>query len=478
MIQAPAGPDGPADPPTMGEGPYGDYSNWVRLRTLIQLRWIAICGQIAALFGASLHFGVRIEPVPSLIVVGASVVLNLVLTLRQPVNRRLSETATMLALMFDTCQLALLLGVTGGLNNPFALLILAPATIAATALQSRATLYVGALTVALVTLISRVHLPLVLRDGTPIVLPSLFALGIWLSLVIGVIFLSIYARRVASELQTMANALLATQMALAREQKLTDLGGVVAAAAHELGTPLATIGLVSTELAHELRDRPDLLEDARLIRQQTDRCRDILRAMGRAGRDDLLLRSAPLSAVLREAAEPHADRGKTLHFQSGPQNGPQNGLPSPEPAILRRPEAIHGLRNLIQNAVDFARRDVWIDAAWTADRIIVAVSDDGPGYPPNLIGRIGDPFMRGRRSEEERTQRPGYEGMGLGLFIAKALLERTGAVLSFANGTDPFLSDEERPSRSGAIVTLRWPREMIEDKGPRGALGDNPAIVG
>jgi two-component system sensor histidine kinase RegB len=270
----------------------------------------------------------------------------------------------------------------------------------------------------------------------------------------------------------MSQALLATQMALAREQKLTDLGGVVAAAAHELGTPLATIKLVSAELMEELADRPDLRDDAQLIRDQADRCRDILRSMGRAGKDDLHLRRAPLGAVVREAAEPHLDRGKTVHFDVGPSAGGADR----QPIILRRPEVIHGLRNLMQNAVDFARTTVWVDVEWSSTLIAITIVDDGEGYPPHLIGRIGDPFVRQRRSVQDRAQRPEYEGMGLGLFIAKTLLERSGAELSFANASDPFLTDEERPERCGAIVEVIWRAEdlAVTDEG---SLGENRPIA-
>jgi two-component system sensor histidine kinase RegB len=260
-------------------------------------------------------------------------------------------------------------------------------------------------------------------------------------------------------------------MALAREQKLTDLGGVVAAAAHELGTPLATIKLVSAEMMEELKDRPQLLEDAKLIRDQADRCRDILRSMGRAGKDDLHLRQAPLGSVLREAAEPHMGRGRQVEFSlvSGP-NGSER-----QPTILRRPELIHGLRNLVQNAVDFCRTTVWIDGEWTDRTITIRIVDDGEGYPPQVIGRIGDPFVRSRRSAQDLAQRPEYEGMGLGLFIAKTLLERTGAELSFANASDPFLTPEERPERCGAIVELVWrTSELVAP--PNSAVGDNLPI--
>jgi two-component system, sensor histidine kinase RegB len=288
-------------------------------------------------------------------------------------------------------------------------------------------------------------------------IPRIFEFGFWLAIIIGIVFLAIYSRRVAMEVRSMSDALFATQMALARQQKLTDLGGVVAAAAHELGTPLATIKLVSTELIDELRDRPELLEDARLIAAQADRCRDILHSMGRTGKDDLHLRQAPLETLVREAAEPHLERGKKVEFHVYP--GP--GASARQPNVMRRPEVIHGLRNLVQNAVDFARSTVWIDCEWTDTRIAIRIVDDGEGFPPQVIGRIGDPFVRARRTDQGSAQRPQYEGMGLGLFIAKTLLERTGAVLNFANAADPFLTPDERPARSGAVVEAIWPAERL-----------------
>jgi two-component system sensor histidine kinase RegB len=258
-------------------------------------------------------------------------------------------------------------------------------------------------------------------------------------------------------------------MALAREQKLTDIGGIVAAAAHELGTPLATIKLTSAELIEELDDRPDLQEDARLIRDQADRCRDIMRSMGRAGKDDLHMRQAPLSTVIQEAAEPHMERGKAITLMDFP-----DGLdPKDQPSILRRPEIIHGLRNLIQNGVDFANANVWIEADWTEETIQVRIMDDGAGYPAHMIGRIGDPFMRRRRTRAERAQRPEYEGMGLGLFIAKTLLERSGAELSFANGSDPGSYVRQDEQRIGAIVEVAWPRAKID-----ATMGENRTSFG
>lgn len=440
---------------------------WLSLRTLILLRWMAVAGQGAALLVSAYLFGMEVPMGPCLLIVGASIGVNLVLAFVAPRNARLTGTFAMFMLLFDLCQLVGLIALTGGLSNPFALLVLVPVTISASALGVRPTVVIGLVSIVLVTLVWHFHLPLRFGGGAEIEMPDLFRFGFWLALVIGVLFLGLYAGRVAAEIRSMARALLATQMALAREQKLTDLGGVVAAAAHELGTPLATIKLVSAEMMDALDPGSDLQDDARLIRDQADRCTTILRSMGRAGKDDLLMRSALLDTVVQEAAEPHVNRGKVVHFAFAP--GPDGAERAP--VILRRPEVIHGLRNLIQNAVDFARATVWVDGEWTSDQITLRIVDDGEGYPPQLIGRIGDPFVRSRRS----SARPEYEGMGLGLFIAKTLLERTGAELTFANGADPFLPPSERPERCGAIVEVVWPLSALLAP-PDLGIGQNPVV--
>ncbi len=432
-------------------------SYWVKLRTLILLRWLAITGQVAAIMAAPAFFGLVLPMGLCALVIGAAVIANMTASFVFPENKRLTEAEAMTMLLFDVSQLALLLGLTGGLHNPFAILILAPVTISASALELQTTIILGIVAIFLVTVITFTNLPLRFADGSVLSVPGIFEFGFWLAIVIGIIFLAIYSRRVATEIRSMSDGLLATQMALSREQKLTDLGGVVAAAAHELGTPLATIKLVSSELFDELSEWPELQEDAGLIRSQADRCRDILRSMGRAGKDDLHLHQAPIAAVLREAAEPHLKRKKEIVFSQEP-----GGVgDARQPTILRSPEIIHGLRNLVQNAVDFAESRVWVDAFWSNRHITVRVSDDGPGYPPNILGRIGDPFVRNRREAQQEAKRPEYEGMGLGLFIAKTLLERSGAKLTFANGTDPFLSSDENPERSGAVVEVVWPIDRI-----------------
>jgi two-component system sensor histidine kinase RegB len=449
-------------------------SNWVRLRTLIFLRWIAIAGQLAAITVAQRLFDLDLELGLCFLAIGAAITANLVAVFVYPENKRLTESEVAVMLLFDISQLSFLLYLTGGLHNPFALLILVPVTISATALRPTTTALLGGIAIFFITIVTQYYVPLRTDLGFIMRMPTDFVFGFWVAIVIGVVFLSAFAQRVTAEIYAMSDALVATQMALAREQKLTDLGGVVAAAAHELGTPLATIKLVSSELAEELADQPELLEDVDLIRSQADRCRDILQSMGRVGKDDLHLRQAPVATVLREAAEPHAHRGKAIHYDIAPGSGGD----ARQPVIRRRPEIIHGLRNLIQNAVDFAEANVWIDIAWTADLVTVRIIDDGPGFPQQVLGRIGDPFVRQRRDEEESRQRPEYEGMGLGLFIAKTLLERSGAELTFANGRDPYTGEERDGESSGAIVEAVWPRADIvaADAEAGRPLGENIPI--
>ena len=449
-------------------------SDWIRLRTFIVLRWVAIFGQIAAITIAVRYYNLQLDLGMCFFVIGVSTIANLVAMFIFPDSKRMSQTQLMFMFLFDILQLGILLYLTGGLHNPFSLLLLVPVAISATVLQSRATVFLGLVTIVVTTLVGLYNIPLRTSDGLVLKMPDVFVFGFWVAIMIGTIFLGLYERRVTAEIDSMSEALLATQMALSREQKLTDLGGVVAAAAHELGTPLATIKLVSVELIDDLKSMPQQKEDAELIRDQVDRCRDILRSMGQVGKDDLHLRFAPLSAVVEEAAEPHMNRGKPVTITLRPDEGASQE----QPDVRRQPEIIHGLRNLIQNAVDFSKANVWVDIKWNDAQITIKIIDDGRGFPPHLIKRIGDPFVHTRRPAQEQNKRPGYEGMGLGLFIAKTLLERSGAELSFANGCDPFLSGSERPERCGAIVLVEWPRSEISRSKAEAqdAVGENQPL--
>lgn len=460
--------------------------DWVRLRTLIYLRWLAVAGQAATVLVADFLLDMVLPTGLCFAAIAAAACLNIVAQAIHPANKRLSERGTALTLLFDLVQLGVLLFLAGGLTNPFAVLVLAPVIVSATALTLRSTLVLGAFAALEVTLLARFHLPLRFEDGSVVAPPDLIILGSWTALIIGLAFVAGYARRVTAELWTMTQALSAAEDALGREQRLTAIGGLAAAAAHELGTPLATIKLVSGELAQELRDEPELAEDVALIREQAERCREILRELSATGKDDRQVRTTPIAQLVEEAASPHRARGKRvlLRLQGAPVGDP----PPPQPEVRRRPEVIHGLRNLVQNAVDFADTTVWIDVDWDDAQIRIRVGDDGPGFGADTLGRLGDPYVRNRPRPVAEADAPppearaGYEGMGLGLFIAKTLLERTGARLSFANGADAEgrerarAPDPETGRPTGAVVEAVWPRGALDlpEGRPRGGLGPNP----
>ena len=435
--------------------PESKRGEWIRLRTMIFIRWVAVTGQLAAIIIAFQYFELALDLSLCFFAVGLSALANIVASLFFPESKRLSELENVFMILFDLFQLAFLLFLTGGLNNPFSFLLVAPVVVSAAALKKKSTIIIGSAAVLIVTLLSYFFVPLETLSGKTLTIPDIFLFGNWVAISTGIVFLAFYSNRVTSELNTMSDALFATQAALSREQKLTDLGGVVAAAAHELGTPLATIKLTSSELIEELKNFPELHDDAILIRDQADRCGDILNGMGGAGKDDLQMHQTLLAEIIREAAEPHSQRGVTIETKiSDSHNG---GID--EPYIIRRPEIIHGLRNMIQNAVDFATSKVWVESSWTKESITITISDDGYGYPPSLLGRLGDPFLGAKIGKENRQ---GYEGMGLGLFIAKTLLERTGAKISFSNGDRNQTSAHSKREASGAIVEIYWPRKKVE----------------
>ena len=456
---------------------------WVRLETLTTLRWLAVLGQAAAVAAADQVFGIDLPLALCALAIAAPAIFNVISMQLFPPTMRLSQRAATFSMLFDLAQVSALLALSGGLSNPFAMLLLAPVTISASALTLRSTVIVAAAALGLVSLMAQASLPLRFADGEILTAPPIYVFGIWVALTISILFMTFYARRVSVETYRMSRALAEAEAALAREQRLTAIGGLAAAAAHELGTPLATIKLVSGELARELEDRPELKEDAELIRTQADRCRDILADLAQGGRADEQVRRAPVSAVIEEAAEPHATRGRRIVLRI--EGEPAEAAGAAQPIVRRTPELVHGLRNLIQNAVDFAETTIWIDVARTGGRgaeagLRVTVGDDGPGFPEDLLERLGDPYVTSRARSASFTDggRKGGEaaGMGLGLFIAKTLLERTGARVSFANSdraakrADRSLPPElRRPS--GAIVAAVWPEGVIvaargEARGP------------
>ncbi len=422
----------------------------LRLQTLVFLRWLAIAGQAAAivLVRAGLEFELPI--IPALLAIAMSVALNVGLSVGFPSGYRLKNMEALALLAFDVVQLALLLYLTGGLTNPFAFLFLVPVTISATALPLRYTLALGGLTINAASLLVFFHYPLPWFQGTVLELDVVYLAGIWTALVISLLFITFYAWRIADEARRMSNALAATELVLAREQQFSALDGLAAAAAHELGTPLGTIAITTSELRRELAGNDDVREDLDLLREQVNRCRTILGTLTDRKREpDALLDRQKLGELLEEVAEPHRMlESKTIEITSGAAG---DGC-GPEPERWRSSGMIYGLGNMIANALDFASSKVCLKASWTAYEVKIAISDDGPGFADNMIAKLGEPFISTR--PEGYVPGAGSSGMGLGFFIAKTLLERSGAQVRVSNAAAPS---------HGAIIEMTWPRDKFEN---------------
>ena len=434
----------------------------VRLRTLNNLRWLAIGGQSAALFIVYFAFGYQLPMIACGVAIGISALLNLALAFRYPPSHRLANREATVYLAFDVLQLAALLYLTGGIVNPFALMFLAPVVIAAATLDLGNTLILGGLALVSVSLISVVHKPLPWESAGGLDLPLLYQAGIWASLVIGIGFTSIYAWRIASEGARMSAGLAATQLALARQHRLAALGALATAAAHELGTPLGTIAVVARELERALPENSSEAEDVRLLRSQAERCRAILARL--ASPEAMLGATArlPLGALLDDIASPY--RGEDVEIDIAIEGGP------PQPQIWRAPELLHGLGNIIENAADFARSRVLIQARFDSAQLRITVEDDGPGFAPEILERIGEPYITSRPSHHAlgegeigtSAQLGEHEGMGLGFFIAKTLLEQTGGNVNVIN-----------PETGGARISIVWLRGVIDGETPPAGIQED-----
>lgn len=424
-------------PAVLGEGSAARVS----LRLLILIRWVAVIGQATALLIVQFGFGYRLPFGLAGAVVAASAAFNLVATRQRQGGSRLGDGEATVHLAYDILQLGLLLYLTGGLLNPFAMLMLAPITVAATILSQRSVVVLALLAIATITVLALDHLPLPWRDGD-FDLPAAYIFGVWTALTLSTVFIASYARNVADGARRMGDAYTATQLALAREQRVSAVGALAAAAAHELGSPLGTIAVIAKELVRELPPDSPYAEDAALLLSQSERCRKILAELSRRPEND---RGAspyarmPISALVEAAGSPYEAGEIHVIYVTATDVDVTD-----EPLVPRTPEVVHGLGNLIANAIQFAQREVTVTIAWDPKRISLDITDDGLGFPPHVLARLGEPYL---------SSRAGGSGnhMGLGIFIAQTLLQRTGARLAFENLPE-----------GGAHVAIQWNRSNLE----------------
>ena len=418
----------------------------VRLDTLVRLRWLAVIGQTVAILVVYVGLDFDLPIWACLAVIGLAAWLNIVLRLRFRLSQRIAPERAAWLLAFDIAELAILLFLTGGLENPFAFLFLGPVLLSATALPARLTLMLGGFAAACATALIFIHYPLPWDVDTPFDLPPIYTMGVWLSLLLAIGFIGAYAWQLTEEARQLADALAATELVLAREQHLSQLDGLAAAAAHELGTPLSTITVIATEIEREMAPGSPHADDVKLLREQAQRCRGILGKLTQLSSSAEPFDRTPLSALIEEIVAPHRNFGVTINVALVAHE-------AAEPIGRRNPVVLYGLGNLLENAVDFAHEHVEVTAEWSTEEITLTINDDGPGFAPEIMDRIGEPYVTGRRHLRHSVDVEAG-GLGLGLFIAKTLLERSGAKLAFVNRPEPA---------HGASVRVRWARADFEE---------------
>lgn len=421
--------------------PDRELTGALRRYTLVLLRWGAVAGQAITLLIVSQLLGFDVPMLLSLMVIGVAVLVNIAVSISLPLDRRVSDFEATAQLGFDILQLGLLLYLNGGIENPFAILFLAPVVTSATTLSTRVISTVAVMAFIAAVALLFWHEPLPWVPGVDFKLPRVFEVGMLSGILVGTAFTSLYAWRATKESRTMSAALSMTEQRLAQEQKLSALGSLAAAAAHELGTPLATISVTAKEMSRDLPEGP-MADDARLVLEQAQRCRSILEQLAdRGDTPDLIHETLSLEDLLEEAAEGFIHRNKDLIVESPEETGGQSLT------IQRRPELLYALKNFTENAVDFAESRVELRADVVPDKVTVTIDDDGPGFDPLVRTRLGQPYV------SSRSKGRSAGGLGLGIFIAKTLVERTGGTVRF-----------EAAALGGARVRCQWPVSELKPR--------------
>ncbi len=455
--------------------------SWIKPKTLINLRWLAIAGQAAAIAVTEFILDLTFNIEGCLTIIFFSCIVNLASSIYFRTEKRLSAFKTFLFLSFDLTQISFLLFFAGGISNPFSMLIIVPAIVSASSLPIVYLIALAIMTLLSILVLSVKYFPIAGSSGDVLKSPHILLVGFSVSLIITVSFLGSYTRRIFLDNSSMNKALQATQVALERERKLTALTGVVAALAHELGSPLATIKLASSELLSEINRDSPVYQDIKLIFDQSERCKTIISDMGSLGKDDQYVKIIDIFTLLFEASQPYKKLEKKIIFRlNGERQGYEGNLIKEKviPLVRREPELIHGIRNIIQNAVKFSKSVVDINLNITSKKINLEIIDDGEGFPYDIKNMIGEPFLNRSNIhlKEAKTKTP-EEGMGLGLFIANVLLEKTEGKLKFSNVKKTENDGKKRVK--GAKVEISWDRVSIEvlQRGNKDKVKENPRNV-
>ncbi len=392
--------------------------NTILLINLIKIRWIAIFGQLIAILFVTFITKIQIPIVESLIIIIFSIIVNFYSYYQERNNKTISNIKAFLFLLFDTSQLGILLFFTGGIINPFSILILAPVITSASYLPALLTVILSLISIIIIIILNFYYIPLEL--GSEFILPQIYNIGLVTSLIITVIFIAIYAYVFASSSRKISNALSISKLQLLNQKKITEVGSLSAAAAHELSTPLNTIFLVLNDLLKDekINEDKNIYKDIILLKSQADRCREILQKLSQSPLKlkDKFLEKVKITDLIK------------INFEKFNKNKKLNiieNLKISEPEIIFKDEIMYALGNIIQNAITYARTIITVKLEYLETKTSIKISDDGPGFSKDIIDKLGEPYISKNR-----------DGMGLGIFIAKNLIENMGGKIEFYNSKD------------------------------------------
>lgn len=410
--------------------------------TLVLIRWVALLGQFSAVMIAFFIFDISFNFKAVMAVLALSAIINTVIMLKYH-REQLTIGKALVSFCYDIVQLAFMLFLTGGLQNPFSVMLLAPLTVGASRLPVAETSILTSLTLICSVLLYYYSVPLIWPENAP-TFPHLFLVGQWVAVAVTILFMAGFVWKTASESRKMSAALMSTKEALMAQQKMSALGAQAAAAAHELGSPLSTIAIIVQDLQNEFGNDEELQEDIGLLSSQTERCRSILADLSRNYEAPTEEITPPLNseALIKLIAEPYLSEHRNIQLVFEYEDG---FAADKQPLFHKTPELSHGFGNILQNAIQFAKAAVTIKIDDTQDSFTITFQDDGKGFSPSVLNKIGEPYISSRKGTDGH--------MGLGIFIAKALLEQTGADITAKN----------RKDQSGAEIQVRWPRLAIEN---------------
>ena len=389
--------------------------NTILLGNLIKIRWIAIIGQLSAIFLVNFVIKIEIPFFEAIIIILFSVALNFYSYLEERINKTISNIKAFLFLLFDTLQLGILLFLTGGIINPFSILILAPVITSASYLPALLTVILSSISIIIIIVLNFYFVPLNL--GYQFILPKIYNFGVVTSLIITVIFIAIYAYLFASSSRNISNALSVSKLQILNQKKITEIGSLSAAAAHELGTPLNTIFLILNDLIKDkkLNEDKNISKDIKLLKSQAERCRQILKKLSKnpLKLKDKFLEKVKISDLVKINFDKFNKNKKLNLFEINEEN---------QFEIIFKDEIMYALGNIIQNAIFHSKKFVIVEINYLKKNVTVKISDDGNGFPKDIIDKLGEPYI----SKNNR-------GMGLGIFISKNLIENMGGKISFYN---------------------------------------------